>query len=423
MAQNHQTPNQQPEPMEHQTSDNIPQSEKIRKNQVENSAEGMVWRVDDMNRLHRFLVLGSEGGTYYTGERELGKENAKVILRLFKAGRGVEVVNKILTFSLEGRTAKQDPVILALAMCARSDDLPTKQRAYEVMPQICRIPTHLFMFVLYSKKVSHPSTGWGKASRKAIQKWYIEKSPMQLAMAITKYRKHKGWSHADIARVTHLKSDNPAIQCILRYAARGFTEMSTAFPDSVQNSEELNSVLSFFKAVEEMKKLTMDDEDRVVELIERQQLVREHIPTVCLGSKKVWNALLKKMPMTAMIRNLNKMTAIGLLEGNNHEQLQSVCQKLRNEDLLSRARIHPFNVLLALKQYESGRGDKGSLKWEANPIITKALEDAFYLSFKNVEPTGKRHMLAMDVSGSMQCGGCVGSPSIQPHVASAAMAM
>jgi 60 kDa SS-A/Ro ribonucleoprotein len=96
---------------------------------------------------------------------------------------------------------------------------------------------------------------------------------------------------------------------------------------------------------------------------------------------KVWNALLKKMPMTAMIRNLNKMTAVGLLKENN-EQVQSVCQKLRNENLLKKARIHPFNVLLALKQYESGRGDKGSLKWKANPIITKALEDAFYLSFK-----------------------------------------
>jgi hypothetical protein len=105
---------------------------------------------------------------------------------------------------------------------------------------------------------------------------------------------------------------------------------------------------------------------------------------------KVWDALLKKMPMTAMIRNLNKMTAIGLLEENN-EQVQSVCEKLRNEDLLKKARIHPFNVLLALKQYESGksdksghsgRGDKVSLTWKANPIITKALEDAFYLSFK-----------------------------------------
>ncbi|CAB3992386.1 60 kDa SS-A Ro ribonucleo -like [Paramuricea clavata] len=417
---NHQTPNQQPEPMEQ--SDNISQSEKIRKDQVENSAKGMVWLVDDINRLRRFLVLGSEIPTYYIGQRELGIENAKAIVRLFEAGRGVEVVSEILTFSLEGRTAKQNSIMLALAMCARLGDLPTKRKAYEVMPQICRIPTHLFMFVDLSKKLSKPTTGWGRAPRKAIQKWYIEKAPMKLAMALTKYQKREGWSHADVARVTHLKSDNPAIQCVLKYAVRGFAEMSTAFPDSVQNSEELNSVLNFFKAVEEMKKLTKDDADRVVELIEGQQLVREHIPTVCLGSKKVWDALLKKMPMTAMIRNLNKMTAIGLLEENN-EQVQLVCENLRNEDLLKKARIHPFNVLLALKQYESGRGDKGSLTWKAIPIITKALEDAFYLSFKNVEPTGKRHMLAMDVSGSMQCGGCVGSPSIQPHVASAAMAM
>ena len=96
---------------------------------------------------------------------------------------------------------------------------------------------------------------------------------------------------------------------------------------------------------------------------------------------KVWDALLKKMPMTAMIRNLNKMTAIGLLTENN-EQVQSVCEKLRSEDLLRKARIHPFNVLLALKQYESGCGDKGSLTWQPNEKITKALEEAFYLSFK-----------------------------------------
>jgi 60 kDa SS-A/Ro ribonucleoprotein len=285
-TQNHQTRNQQPaEPMEQ--SDNIPQTEKIRKDQVENSAKGMVWLVDDMNRLRRFLVLGSEQPTYYIGKRELGMENAKAILRLFEAGRGLEVVNEILIFSLEGRTAKQDPIMLALAMCARLGDLPTKRRAYELMPQICRIPTHLFMFVVFSRKLSQDGKGWGRAPRKAIQKWYIEKSPMKLAMAITKYQKREGWSHADIARVTHLKSDNPAIQCVLKYAVRGFAEMSTAFPDSVQNSEELNSVLSFFKAVEDMKKLTMDNEDRVVELIEGHQLVREHIPTVCLGSKKV----------------------------------------------------------------------------------------------------------------------------------------
>ena len=96
---------------------------------------------------------------------------------------------------------------------------------------------------------------------------------------------------------------------------------------------------------------------------------------------EVWEALLKKMPMTAMIRNLNKMTAIGLLEENN-EHVKLVCEKLCSEDLLQKARIHPFNVLLALKTYQSGRGDKGSLTWTANTKIAKALEDAFYLSFK-----------------------------------------
>jgi hypothetical protein len=52
--------------------------------------------------------------------------------------------------------------------------------------------------------------------------------------------------------------------------------------------------------------------------------------------------------------------------------------------------------------YSKGHGEKTS--W--NPIgkIVKALNDAFYMSFKNVVPTGKRILIALDVSGSM-CSG------------------
>ena len=39
-----------------------------------------------------------------------------------------------------------------------------------------------------------------------------------------------------------------------------------------------------------------------------------------------------------------------------------------------------------------------------------------------VEPTNKRYLLAIDVSGSMSCGNCNGT-TITPRVASAAMAM
>ena len=98
-------------------------------------------------------------------------------------------------------------------------------------------------------------------------------------------------------------------------------------------------------------------------------------------SLQVWAALLENMPMTAMIRNLGKMSAISLLKPlSSHAAL--VCKRLKDEALLKKARIHPFNVLLALKTYESGSGDKGKLKWEVNQTIVQALDDAFYASFK-----------------------------------------
>jgi 60 kDa SS-A/Ro ribonucleoprotein len=106
---------------------------------------GFSWAVDDMQRLRRFLCLGSEGGTYYQGEKELGIENAKAVLKLIETGRGTEVVATIKTYSIEGRTSKQNPIMFALALCAKSTDLPTKQAAYASLSDICRIPTHLFM--------------------------------------------------------------------------------------------------------------------------------------------------------------------------------------------------------------------------------------------------------------------------------------
>ena len=61
--------------------------------QVLNSAGGYAWPVDDWTRLDRFLVLGSDGGTYYIAERELTVENAKAVTRCL-AGDGPRVVQQ-----------------------------------------------------------------------------------------------------------------------------------------------------------------------------------------------------------------------------------------------------------------------------------------------------------------------------------------
>lgn len=411
-------PRTQPQDMEEDKD--IPQNLPLCPEQVMNNAGGFGWKVDDMNRLRRFLCLGCEGGTYYTTERDLAIENAMCIQRLIEEGKGEKVVEEINEFSTEGRAAKQEPAIFALAMCARlSKDEKTKRAAYNRLPAVCRIPTHLFNFVEYSEKLSR-GTGWGRAHRRAISGWYnqFNKSPKRLAMHVTKYRNRNGWAHKDLLRLSHLKPETEGVGAVVRYVVKGI-DLSKEFYLKEEASDDTWKVFEFLDAVEKVK--TMTDEQAVIELVAKHGLVREHIPTNLLNSETIWRSLLEKMPMTAMIRNLGKMSSLGLFNEQGAE-LKTVTNNLTNQDLLKKAKIHPFNVLVALNTYKSGKGEKGSLTWPVNDEIVQALNTAFYMSFKNVEPTGKRYCLALDVSGSMGVP-VNGARSISAKAASAAMTM
>jgi 60 kDa SS-A/Ro ribonucleoprotein len=159
----------------------------------------------------------------------------------------------------------------------------------------------------------------------------------------------------------------------------------------------------------------------IIGLIRDYGLTREMIPTQFLNDVGVWDALLNKMPMTAMIRSLGKMTSVGLLKPMS-DAVTEVIVRLHDETRLKKARVHPLSVLVALKIYQQGHGMRGKLSWSPLAEVIDSLDDAFYLSFSNVEPMNKRTMLALDVSGSMTWNNISGMP-ITPREASAAMAM
>ncbi len=73
--------------------------------------------------------------------------------------------------------------------------------------------------------------------------------------------------------------------------------------------------------------------------------------------------------------------------------------------------------------YQAGRGERGKHTWTPVPAIVDALDRAFYASFGNVESTGKRWLLALDVSGSMDSGSIAGVPGLTPRIATAALAL
>ena len=153
-------------------------------------------------------------------------------------------------------------------------------------------------------------------------------------------------------------------------------------------------------------------------LIRSGRLVREHVPTTLFGSKEIWLTLLETMPLEALLRNLGKLTQIGVAA----EKYKEIEARFLNQAEVVKARIHPIKVLVASKVYKNGCGDSGSLSWVPNIYITVALTQLFKLSYGAVTPTGKRIMLGIDVSGSMSTP-VLGSKVLNCRDASIAMAL
>ncbi len=146
------------------------------------------------------------------------------------------------------------------------------------------------------------------------------------------------------------------------------------------------------------------------------------MPTEALNKVEVWEALLQEMPMTAMIRNLGTMSKIGLLKPlSDAEKL--VFQRLTDAERLRGSKVHPIQVLSALRTYSSGRGVRSAASWNVSNKVVEALDEAFELSFGAIEPAGTRHLLGLDVSSSMSGGEIAGVPGLSPSAATAALAV
>ncbi len=373
--------------------------------QVANSAGGHSFPVDHWTHLDRFLILGSEGGSYYASERSLTLGNTTAVEQCVKEN-GLRTVARIVEISDQGRVPKNDPALLALAIAAKRGDLETRQAALVALPRVARIGTHLFHFAEYIKLLG----GWGRGTTRAFANWYLDKNPEGLALQAIKYRSRDGWSHRDILRKSHPKTQDPRTNEILRWMARGGSPVTS------------DGASALIAAFETAKTLTSkSDVKKLCGLINEARLPHECIPNEMKQYPAVWEALLPHMGLTALIRNLGKMTSVGLLAPLS-QAAKKVQDRLSDTEALKTARIHPLNVLVAQKIYSQGHGDKGNLTWEPVQTIEAALDLAFYGTFKSVEPTGKRTMLAIDISGSMDGAQIAGMP-LSAREGSAAMAL
>jgi 60 kDa SS-A/Ro ribonucleoprotein len=395
---------------------NVPatQRERADARQVENSAGGYVYQVSDEQRLRRFLVLGTEGGTFYASQKDLTKANVEFI-KSYAAADPNTFFGTLLDVDANNVAPRHSTVLLALAILYThgqpvSVEIPgTEEKAtFDVRREIearftefVRTGTHLFEFIDYVTMYRR----WGRSLRRMVGSWYKTKEPADLAFQVVKYRQRGGWTHRDVLRKTHPQVNGAAAQ-VLDYVTHGTLHFE---PETAKSLDE--KVIEQFEAV---KHNTMGPH-------EADALSWEMLPTESLTDPLVWVSLIQRgnLPYTAMLRNLGRMTAIGVF--SDAPTVKNVVARLSDPQYVKRARVHPFNVLTALKTYSSGSGFRGSLSWTPNQRIVDALDAAYYASFGNVESTGKRVCIALDVSGSM--GVALANSNVSAREGSVAMAM
>lgn len=374
--------------------------------QVANSAGGHSWAIDDWARLDRFLILGSDGGSYYATQPALTRENAEAVIRCISAD-GPRVVAWIVGVSVAGRAPKNDPAIFALALAAGLGDDVTRRAALDALPEVCRIGTHLFNFATYVEQFR----GWGRGLRRAVGAWYQREDVDALAYQAVKYRQRNGWTHRDLLRLGHPTPPTDEHNELYRWVL-GHNAAADTLPAAVR------------AYVAAQNAATPKDTARIIRehgpVLPREALNPDH-----LTSPDVWDALLSVgMPMTALMRNLATMTRVGLLKPMS-DASRLVVEQIGDGERLRKARVHPLSVLVAMTTYAQGHGERDPSKtWAPVSQVIDALDAAFYAAFGNVEPTGKRTMLALDLSGSMGFApGIAGMPGITPRIGAAAMSL
>ncbi|KOC66026.1 60 kDa SS-A/Ro ribonucleoprotein [Habropoda laboriosa] len=380
-------------------------------------------RNDPEVRLSQFLYVGKEYPDYQPGNwfvhnyfltknvpsiEELAENTDKQLLP-------IQIITKAFESNL---VPHPETLVFALAVCCRqmkSENL--RQAAYAALNKICVSPQHFILFIKFASQISKQKEldatgtskhGWGQGLRKAVNNWYLSKTPMELAKCVTRYKGRYGWKHKDIIKLSHPVPNNSGGELVLKYIMRGLEEIKKLYGED----STLTEILEYIEHVEDFKHCT--DEIRAAGLLEMYKLTLDHVPGHLLRSKEVWNALIPSMNLVMLLTNLQRIHNLELLKPNS-PTISKITDQILNEETIARDKVHPALVLVTIRDYEnSGKPltyEKRKIKEQfdrplpvppkPNSKIIDALYKMLNLSFIHIQPTGLRYMVTINMNKVM----------------------
>nr|WP_244994033.1 TROVE domain-containing protein [Actinomadura coerulea] len=231
--------------------------------------------------------------------------------------------------------------------------------------------------------------------RTALASWFLNGDVDQVAWRVCKARQRRtpageAFALRDALRVAHPKADSPARRALFGWIAGNVSD------DAAR--AQVPAVDAFLTA------RAVTGPADAIGVVRDRGVPWEFLPDAVLTEPGVWDELVDTIGMTALLRNLSRMTRIGTLTPMG-DATRRAAARLTDAGALAKARVHPMDLFLALRVYGSGRAQPhpraDPQHWSPVPAIADALEEAYELSFGHMEPSGRRLLVAVDSSGSM----------------------
>jgi len=329
-----------------------------------NAAGGVAYTSSSKEALARYAATGCLSNTYYV-KAEDHLDNDIALAKECES----EYIAKLAIFARKEGHMKDMPALLMAILASRGDNGRAALRsAFPVAIDNGRMVRN-FVQIMRSGKLGRKSLGTGP--RNLVRGFFERNAPNWLFRQLAVGQEPSG---ADIIKMVHPKPASPEHESLFGYMiGNGSSDKRTKawknLPPLVHQFEEW--------------KADRSKEPPAVpfQLLTAQPLTAEQWVTIFRNGQ--WHFI--RMNLNTAIRRGALKADPGLAD--------FIADRLRDEDVIRKARVMPYQLLAAYKHVSSDIPRK----------IVDALHDALEIAVDNVPVVEGRTLVVVDVSGSMSC--------------------
>ena len=316
-----------------------------------NAAGGAAYRRSDEQALAQYVATGCLNQTFYVSA-------ADQLVELQRLAKLVDprFLARAAVYAREQGFMKDTPALLLAVLASRDGAL------FEaVFHRICDNGKMLRNFVQIVRSGATGRRSLGSRPKRAVQRWLKNRSDAQLLAASV----GESPSLADIVKMVHPLPDTPARRALYAWLL-GRKHAAEELPAIVREFED-------FKAGR-----TSTPPDVPFQLLTARPL-----------DKRQWRTIAERATWQMTRMNLNTFLRHEVFD--DHKLTRKIAQRLGSAEQVQRARVFPYQLLMAHKQADP----------KLPRIIREALEDAMEAAIANVPTIDGKVYLLPDVSGSM----------------------